>query len=346
MKYVLIVAAVLAFLVMPVSALELAAPSVPDSAAERMPEQTDAFGEGLSELVRNAIAKIYPQWQDAKKICLSVLAAAMAVSFLKTFQGIGKRTMDLAAVAVTAVVLLKSSHSMIHLAAATVQQMTDYGKLLFPVMTAALAANGGVTASAALYAGTAAFDLLLGSLLSGMLVPAVYLFLAMSVGSAATGEVLLKQLRDLIKTAISWCLKTIITVFTTYMSITGVVSGTTDAAALKATKITISSAVPVVGGILSDASEAVLISAGMMKNAAGIYGILAVLAIFLEPFLQIGVQYLMMKTASALCCVFSEGSITALTEDFSTAMGLLLAMTGSVCLFLLVSTVCFMKGVG
>ena len=243
-------------------------------------------------------------------------------------------------------VLFSSSRSMIHLASETVRQLNDYGKLLFPVLTAALSAQGGITTSAALYAGTAALDLLLGSFLSGALVPAVYLYLALAAANAATGEVLLKRLRDLLRSGISWCLKTVITVFSTYMSITGVVSGTTDAAALKATKVTISSAVPVVGGILSEASEAVLVGAGMMKNAAGIYGILAVLAIFLEPFLQIGLQYLMMKATAALCSVFSEGSIPGLTEDFSAAMGLLLGMTGSVCLLLLISTVCFLKGVG
>ena len=38
--------------------------------------------------------------------------------------------------------------------------------------------------------------------------------------------------------------------------------------------------------------------------------------------------------------------IVKLIGDFSTAMGLLLAMTGSECLLLLISPVCFLKGVG
>ena len=75
-------------------------------------------------------------------------------------------------------------------------------------------------------------------------------------------------------------MKIVLYAFTGYIGFTGVVSGTTDAMAMKAAKLTISGAVPVVGGILSDASEAVLVSAGIMKNAAGVYGILAVLAIF------------------------------------------------------------------
>lgn len=345
MKAVVIAFVLLTVLVLPVSALELEAPAVPEEAAQRMPRSTGSFGEGLAELVETAVAGLYPQWEDAAGCCLTVLVCAMVISLLRTCPGIGKGTVDIAGAAVVATVLLSSSRSMIRLAGQTVQQLSDYGKLLFPVMTAALSAQGGITASAALYAGTAALDLLLGSLLSGVLVPAVYLFLALAVGNAATGEGLLKRLRDLIRSGLSWCLKTVITVFTTYMSITGVVSGTTDAAALKATKVTISSAVPVVGGILSDASEAVLVSAGVVKNAAGVYGILALLAIFLEPFLQIGLQYLMLKAAAALCSVFADGSIPALAEDFSAAMGLLLAMTGCVCLLLLVSTVCFMKGV-
>lgn len=346
MKYVLMTIVLLTILIMPVSALELEAPAVPEQAARQMPHSTESFGEGLAELAGSALENLYPYWKEAAGCCLAVLAAGMVVSLLGNCPGMGKRTIDLTGTTAAALVLLSSSRSMIRMASETIQQLSDYGKLLFPVMTAAMSAQGGITASAALYAGTAALDLLLGSLLSGFLVPAVYLFLGLAVGNAATGEALLKRLRDLIRGAVNWCLKTVITVFTTYMSITGVVSGTADAAALKATRVTISSAVPVVGSVLADASEAVLVGAGLMKNAAGIYGILAVLAIFLEPFLRIGVQYLMMKAAAALCSVFAEGSLSALTDDVASAMGLLLAMTGSVCLLLLISTVCFLKGVG
>jgi stage III sporulation protein AE len=212
-------------------------------------------------------------------------------------------------------------------------------------MTSALAAQGGVTASAALYAGTALFDTILCSLLTQLLIPAVYIYLTLSVACSATGEALLKKLSGFVKWLSVWILKTVLYVFTGYMGITGVVSGTTDAATLKAAKITISGVVPVVGGILSDASETVLVSAGLMKNSAGVYGILACLSVFLGPFLRIAVHYWVLKITAVLCGVLSEGAVSSLAEDFSAAMGLLLAMTASVCVLLLVSTVCFMKGV-
>ncbi|MBE6974610.1 MAG: hypothetical protein E7436_03870 [Ruminococcaceae bacterium] len=106
-----------------------------------------------------------------------------------------------------------------------------------------------------------------------------------------------------------------------------------------------SGAVPVVGGILSDASEAVLVGAGVMKNAVGIYGTVALIALWIAPFLRIGIQYLLLKLTAALCAVVDSKAINDLVTSFSGAMGLLLAMTGSVCVLLLISMVCFMKGV-
>lgn len=346
MKKLLPMLLALALLFSPItaSAAEFTAPEIPSAAAADMPQETESFGEGLRELLKNVLLNLRPELREALKTSLSVIAAVMLTTLLRTFSGGTKKTAELAGTVAVAALLLFRANAMIRLGADTVTELSEYGKLLCPVLTGAMAAQGGVTGSAALYVGTVLFDSLLTRLIAKLFVPMVYLFLALAMANSAVEENVLKKMRDLVKGLVSWSLKTLLTVFTTYMSITGVVSGTTDAAALKATKVTISSVVPVVGGILADASEAVLVSAGLAKNAAGIYGILAVLALFLTPFCRIGVQYLTLKATAAVCGIF--GDKTGLIEDFSSAMGLLLAMTGSACLLLLISTVCFLKGVG
>jgi len=331
-------------LAVPASALEVQAPAVPKAGEELMPEDTSSFSDALISLLQKAVLKIRPDLAEASAVSLSLICAGMLLTILSSFAD-GKNAAQIAGAVSISGILLRNANSMIRLAADTVQQLSDYGKLLFPVMTTALAAQGGMTASTGLYLGTAFFSALLSSLLSGIFVPAIWLFLALAVSGAAISEDMLKKIRDSVKSALSWSLKTVLTVFTTYMSITGVVSGTTDAAALKAAKVGFSSFVPVVGGILSDASEAVLVGAGIMKNAAGIYGILAVLSLFLGPFLRIGAHYLILKVTALVCGVFGTKSTTGLIEDFSAAMGLLLGMVGSVCLLLLIAAVCFMKGV-
>ena len=92
------------------------------------------------------------------------------------------------------------------------------------------------------------------------------MLLALSIARAAVGEQILGKLSALIKWLMEWALKLCLYLFTGYMAITGVVSGTADAAAGKAARIAISGAVPVVGGILSDAADAVLLSAAALGS--------------------------------------------------------------------------------
>lgn len=346
MRGILFGIALLFLLAAPVSAVEITAPPVPESGVSLMPEETGSFWKGLLQILSEGVARIRPDLAEAAGICLSVMGIVMLISIVQTFPGSGQRAADLAGTVSIGVLLLQCTNSLVTLGSGTVSELSEYGKLLIPVMTSAMAAHGGITASAALYTGSAAFNALMSTVIARVLVPMIYIFLALSAANSAVGEETLKKMRDFVKWLITWCLKTLLYVFTGYMSITGIVSGTTDAAALKATKLTISGMVPVVGGILSDASEAVLVSAGVVKNAAGIYGILAILAVCLGPFLRIGTHYILLKASGAVCSIFGSKRTTGLIQDFTTAMGLLLAMTGAVCLLLLISVVCFLRGVG
>ena len=325
---------------------EIRAPDVQGPALLYMPEETQDFGAGLWELISGVIGSLQPDLKEAAGVCLGLIATVLLISLVQSVSDQIRKTAALAGTAAIAASLLLSTNSMISLGVDTVRQMSEYGKLLLPVLTAAMAAQGATTASAALHGGTVLFTTLLSSLISKLLVPMVYLFLGLGAANSATGEDMLKRMKDLLKWVMSWCLKTVLTVFTAYMGITGAVTGTTDAAVLKAAKTTISTAVPVVGGALSNAAETLLAGAAMVKNAAGIYGILAILAVFLAPFVRIGIHYLMLKLSAAVSAIFGCKQMTELIGDFAEAMGFLLAMTGSVCALLLISTVCFLKGVG
>lgn len=324
---------------------QIIAPAVPQSGELLMPAG-DSLSDGLLSMVLNALEYLHPDLAEAAGISLSLIAVIVLVSLAGMIPGAKLKTAEFVGTVGIGTILLNSTNSLIHLGTSTIEDMSGYGKLLLPVMTSAMAAQGGVTTSTALYAGTAFFDVLLTSVLTGLLNPMIYIFLVLCTANAALGEDVLKKMASFLKWLAVWILKTVLYIFTGYMGITGVISGTTDAATLKAAKLTISGVVPVVGGILADASEAVLVSADLVRNTAGIYGILAILAVFLLPFLKIGCHYLILRLTGAVCGIFGIKRCTDLISDFSAAMGLLLAMTGSVCLLQLISTVCFLRGVG
>ena len=341
--YILII--LLSVLVLPVSAIEYTAPTVPDSANTYMPADTESFGEGLWYVIKVAVTNLQPDIVEAAEICISIIGISILISLLNCFSQNKNRIVELVGTLAVGGLLLNPSNALIRLGVDTVGQMSEYGKLLLPVMTGALAAQGAATTSTALYAGTALFSSLLSSAITKLLVPMVYIHLCLCVANSAIGHETIKSLAGFVKWLMTWCLKIILYIFTGYMGITGAVSGTADAAAIRATKLAISGFVPVVGSIISDASETILVGASVMKNAAGIYGLLAILAIWIGPFLKIGVQYIMLKLTVSICSIFQVKQYTTLIHGFCSVMGFILAMIGAVCLLLLVSTVCFMKGI-
>lgn len=346
MRRIIILLIVLLFLPISVNASEFTAPVAPEEAQKYMPEKSESFIEDLLYVVSAAIGEIYPHVQDAAGICVALIATTLLISVLQCLSDITKQTAELVGVLSVGLLLLEPTYTLITLGIETVTSLCQYGKLLLPVMTAAMAAQGAVTTSTALYTGTALFNTILTSAIQALGIPMTYIYLVLGIANSSVSNPILQKLQKFIKWCLTWTLKLSIYLFTGYLGITRVVSGTVDASAIKATKLALSGLVPVIGKVISDASETILLSADVMKNAAGIYGLVAIAAICIIPFIRIGIQYLMLKITASVSSVFGCKSTIQIMEDFSCAMGFLLAMTGTLSVLLLVSTVCFMKGVG
>ena len=346
MKKLFIGLIIIPFLLTGVKAAEIEIPQAPSEAQAYMPHEDDTFLQGLLYILTTAVSNLMPDISEGLKAGIALMAATLATTLISGMNGSVKKTSELIAVLFSSAVLLSCTHSLISLGVDTISQMNNYSKLLLPVMTTVLASGGGITSSASLYAGTTIFSTLLTSAICNLFVPMLYIFIALSIANRALGEDVLGSFKQFIKWLMTWLLKIILYVFTGFMTVTGVVSGSADAMTVKATKITISGMVPVVGGIISDASEAILVGAGVLKGTAGVYGIFAFLAICIGPILKITTQCIILKTTAAICSVFGQKTPCGLIEDFSQAMSMTLAATGALCLLLLISVVAFMKGVG
>lgn len=345
MRKFLILLVLISVITVPVRAMEFTAPSAPEAAEQYLPPETKSFGKDLWSIIKSAVYSLQPSLAEAIGICVTMIALMLLVSMVQTFTGPSKQVIELAGAVAAGIILFSPSNSLVKLGVNTVNELNAYNKLFLPVLTAAMAAEGGVNGSVALYTGTVIFNTVMSLCVSKVIVPMIYIYIVLSVTGAAVGNDLLKNLKAFVKWLMTWSLKIILYVFTGYMSVTGVVSGTMDASAIKATKLAINGMVPVVGSIVSDASESILLSAGMMKSSVGIYGFLVFFALWIAPFMKIGIQYVLLKATAGICSVFGQKQTVNLIKDYSGAMGLLLAMTGAVCLMMLISTFCFMKGV-
>lgn len=327
------------------AANEFTAPSAPEIAEKYLPPEIASFGDGVWYVIKQGLQHAAPNLSQAAGICCSIIAIAILISVVDNLFGVSQQTSHLVGVVAVSALLLNTAGTLIALGAETVQQISAYGKLLLPVLSTALAAQGGGGSAVLLYTGTIVFNTILTSVLSKVLIPGIYIYLGICIANRALSNETLSNMAKFIKGGITWVLKTALYVFTGYMTVTGVVSGSVDAASIKAAKLAISGTVPVIGSILSDASESFLAGVSIAKNAAGVTGLLTILAIWIGPFFQLGLQYIILKLSGTVCGAINGKGVSELVGDYSTAMGLLLAATGAIGFIHLFSTVCFIRGV-
>ena len=234
--------------------------------------------------------------------------------------------------------------SMIGLGHSTLEEINAFSTFLIPVMGSAAAASGSVVKANTVCLLTTAFSSLLIRLSNRLLIPLLYVCLSLSLVDTVLETPRMSRMRTLLEWFEEKGLKTVMYLYTGFLGISGMIAGNTDAAALKAAKLTLSGMIPVVGGIISDAADTVLSGAAFLKNTVGTFGMLSVLSVFIVPFLKIGISFLIFKIVSAISGML-ESRITELLDCVSRIMGYLLGMTGSCGLITMLSCLSFMKTV-
>lgn len=226
-------------------------------------------------------------------------------------------------------ILLGDLRGMLSLCTQTLNQTSVFSTALLPVMAGALTASGAPAVATATQGITMlALDLLI-RFITELLVPAVCAHIAIITVNSALGNDILGGLESFVKWMTTSSLKLILTVFIAYLSISGAIGGSVDAVTLKAAKFAVSGSVPVVGGIISDATESMLAGMAAVKNAVGILGMLGVAAICIAPFLQVGINYLLFKAGSAVLSPICSSPLAKLMAGLSDSFGLMLGMLGT-----------------
>lgn len=322
--------------------------ALPDTAKEFLddidPSNVQNPGREFTSILKQALSKAFPSTRSAIQMGTTVLMILLLCQTVLTFsKGISRNAIILCGVVAILLCFLNPLGGMVDSGVNTIQELGTFAKVLMPVMGGALAASGAPVSSSALCA-IALFAInAMISFVEKILIPAVYLYIALAAADAALLDTNTAKFQKLIGSAIKNILRVILFSFSALLSITGIVSGKADAMTLKATKMAVSSVVPVVGGMIADATETVLVGAGLLLNSAGIFGMLAILAILIVPFLRLGIQYLILQAVTAIGSILGCKEHSTLVEAITSASGYLFAATSTCGILCFVACICFMK---
>ena len=184
------------------------------------------------------------------------------------------------------------------------------------------------------------------TLISRVLLPLIYVYLAAAVAASAVLNEGLSSVCKMIKSVFTFVLTAAMSAFVLFLNLSKVISASADAALVKAAKTTISTAIPVVGSIISDAAESVAAGAAVARSALGITGTVGVFAICTLPFMQVGAQYLLYKGVDVIGTTVGGKSVSSFAAKISTAFGMVLGMIGACVFLVLMSILCAIKITG
>ena len=311
-------------------------------------DETPDLNEGLKSLLDRGEKSAGSILKHAIRSCVLLFAIQLFGAIAES--AVGSHSVQTvipiaSSLAITSVAAADAT-ALIGLGSEMIGEIEAFTKVLLPTMAAVTAASGSPAAAAAKQLAAMLFSDVLISLIRRFLIPLVYAYIAVCTAHAALGNDGLKRIAGTLKWIVTTILTLLLLSFVGYLSVSGVIAGSTDAITLKAAKFTVSSVVPVVGGILSDAAETVLAGARMLRNSVGVFGMLVVLGMSIIPFLQLGMHYLAYKTTATLSATISNTRITGLIDGIGSAFGLVLGMCGASAMLLLISMVSAIKVTG
>lgn len=194
---------------------------------------------------------------------------------------------------------------------------------LIPVLAAVVTVTGNPTLAASFRSIAFAGAQIISGISNGCIVPIVGAVMALDVTGSIMPSFKLDGITTLIKKAITAVLTFVSTLFVAFLGIKGALANAADTVASKGIKLVISSAVPVVGGALSEAYSGIIGSLVLVKSTIGIFGIAAVALVNLPSCIQLLFWIFSLRLSAAIGELFNQQSIAELLRALASSLTLL-----------------------
>ena len=337
MKKILSFLIALAFLVIPVSAAQEDVQQY--GLQDQVNEFLDEYGDGAQQLedftaqslwdsILQAISQqISRPMQMVYRLTAILVLAAIAKAFCSDWadRQIEKQ--------VEMVVILAS---FLFACKPLLQLLSDLGDAIVECRTflisfipvfAGVMASCGQPAASAVYTGFFLSAVtIFSSLITGILLPFLKIYMALNISGGLSSTVDLSSLAGLISKFIKWGLGLIATIFGAVIGLQSLLAGAADSVALKTGKFLIGSGVPVIGGAVSDAIGTVYAGLKVVKGTAGAAGIFAIVALFAPILIRCFIYLLALNITAAAAAVTGNSRVGKVFHGFCECLELYISI--------------------
>lgn len=227
---------------------------------------------------------------------------------------------EMAGVLMCVVSIISPLSEVITSAVAAIAVSEKFILVLIPVLAAVVSVSGNPALALSFQSMAFYAAQVIAAASKNYIVPVVGTVLALDITCSVMPSFKLSGLTGMIKKTITAVLSFAATLFVSFLEIKGALAKATDTVTTKGIKLIISSAVPVVGGALSEAFSGVVGSLVLVKSALGIFGIVVIALINLPFCFQLLFWIFALRLAAAVGEMLNQEYLANLLKAVSSAM--------------------------
>lgn len=287
--------------------------------------------EIFKNILRQLFKEVVANFDLLGKLVILAVICAVLQNLISSFE---KSTAGQLTYSVTYLVLITIAVGSFSLAVdagrEVVDTMVTFMQALLPVLLTLLVAVGGV-ASAAVFSPVILTTLgIFGTLVKDIVLPLLFFTAILGIVSNLSERFKVSNLADLLKSVAMGLMGIFSTVFLGVLAVQGVAGAVGDSVTFRTAKFSVDAFVPVVGGMLSDALEAVVSSSLLIKNAVGIAGMAVIGTVMVVPLLKIITLAFIYKLAGALIQPVGDGQMVGCLNGLGNNLLLIFAAVATV----------------
>lgn len=229
------------------------------------------------------------------KILVITLISSMLTNLQSTFDnGSVAELANYISYVLIAILVISSFTQTMDLAKQTIDKMVGFMQVILPILLTLLTAASGPNTRMLFHPMILVTVNLIGTLVKTVIMPLIFFSFIISIVSNISNRLEFNKLSELGRQLITFIITGALTLFIGIITIYGLGSKI-DGLTIRTAKFAVDKFIPIVGGFLSDAVEAVVGCSAILKNGLGFIGLLILLFICILPIIKIVVVLLVYK---------------------------------------------------
>lgn len=281
-----------------------------------------SFSKIFSFVKKAAEGKLESPLKSLMKLLSVIILIAVCESFMPDDDKM-KNVINMAAVLFSVTVIISPLYDAMKSAVSSVGVCADFMKSLIPVLVGIVSASGNPSLAVSFQSCAFAAAEVISALGKNYVVPIVGAVTALDLTGSLMPSMKLSGITELVKKTVIQTLSFTATLYVSFLGIKGALANAADTVASKGIKLVISSAVPIVGGAVSEAYSGIIGSLVLVRSTVGIFGIIVIAVITVPSMLQLLFWIFALKLGAAAGEVFSLGGVSSLLKALSCAITLL-----------------------